>query len=91
MIGPPSTQIDLRSSLDPVGIINDPWQALHSKIEQIFLKKMLAKKKLESNFEHFLKEIDFSKIVNKRIDLPLPIWSNVSIKYYSGDRKLAAP
>ena len=27
----PSTQIDLRSSADPMDVINDPWQGSHSK------------------------------------------------------------
>ena len=60
MTGPLSTHIDLRSGWDPVGVINDLWQALHSKIEQIFLQKMLAERKHVSEFEQFLKEIHFS-------------------------------
>ena len=57
--GPPSTKIDLRFSLDPENVINDPWQALHSKIEQIFLQKLLAERKHVSDFEQFITEIDF--------------------------------
>lgn len=62
MAGPPSTQIDLKSRLDPVAVINDLWQALHSKIELIFLQKMLGERKHVSDFEQFLKEIEFKSI-----------------------------
>ena len=60
MAGPPSTQIDLRLSLDLVDVINDPWLALHSKHKQTFLQKMLVERKHVSDFENFLKEIDFN-------------------------------
>ena len=64
MAGPPSTQIDLRSSLNPVGVINDSWQARHSKIKQIFLKRMLVERKQVADFEQLLKQIDFIPILN---------------------------
>lgn len=59
MAGPPSIQIDLRSSLDLVGVKDDQWQAIYSKINQIFCHKMLPERKHVSDFEQFLKEIDF--------------------------------
>ena len=62
MAGQPSTQTDIRSSFESVDVINNPWQALHSNIKQIFLQKMLAERKHISDFEQFLKEIDFSNI-----------------------------
>ena len=62
MAGHPSTKIDLRSNLDSVGVINDPWQALHTKINQIFHQKILVERTHVSDFEQFLKEISFSNI-----------------------------
>ena len=62
MAGSQSTQIDLRSSLDPEGVLTGPWKDLHSKIEQIFLKKMLAERKHVYDFEQFLKEIDINRV-----------------------------
>ena len=59
MAGPPLTQIDLRSSLDLVDVIKDTWQALHSKLKQTFLQKLLVERKHVSDFGQFLKEIDF--------------------------------
>ena len=59
MAGPPSTQIDLRSSFDPVNVMNKPWQAQDSNIEQIFLQKMLAESKHIFDFEQFLKILEW--------------------------------
>ena len=56
------TKIDLRSISNPVGVINDPLQAFHSKIEQSFVKKMFVERKHVSHFEKFLKEIDFTML-----------------------------
>ena len=47
--------------MDPVGVVNDPWGASHSKAEYICLEKMLLKKKHASDFEKVWKEIDFKK------------------------------
>ena len=69
MASPTSTKIDLRSSLDPVGVINDPCQALHSKIKQIFLQKMLVERKHVSDFEQFLKEIDFRHWTDVKVEI----------------------
>ena len=66
MADPPLIHIDLRSSLDTVSVINNLWQSLHSEIEQIFPQKMLAERKHVSDFENFLKEIDFSLICLER-------------------------
>ena len=60
MVVPPSTKSDLRFSLDPVGVINEPQQTLHPKLKQIFLQKMLVERKHVSDFEQSLKEIDLS-------------------------------
>ena len=60
MAGPLLTQIGLRLIADPVGVINDPWQASHPKAEQICHKEMLVERKHVSDFELFLKKIDFS-------------------------------
>ena len=49
----PSTQIDLRSSADPMGVINDPWQGSHSKAKQNCHEKMLLERNDVSDFEHF--------------------------------------
>ena len=56
LTGPSSIQIDLRFSLDPVGVINDLLQDLYSKIEQSFLKKMLVERKNVSDFEQLIKK-----------------------------------
>ena len=46
--------------MDPVDVINDQWQAAHSKAEHICLeKKMLLERKHVSYSEQVLKEIDF--------------------------------
>ena len=41
IVGPVSTQIDLRSTKDPVAILKDPLQTSHPKVEQICCKNML--------------------------------------------------
>ena len=56
LAGSPSIQIDLRFSLDHVGVINNLLQDLYSKIEQIFFKKMLVERKNVSDFEQLIKE-----------------------------------
>ena len=53
-------EIDFRHSVDPVGVINEPWQAPHSKAKPIWVEKMLLEWKHVSYFDRFLKEIDFS-------------------------------
>ena len=42
MAGPSSTQIDFRPTVSPVSVINEPWQAPHSKAKQICVEKMFA-------------------------------------------------
>ena len=60
----PSIQINLRPNANPVGVINDQWQASHLKVEEIYLEKMLLKRKHVSDFEQVLKEIDFREYIN---------------------------
>ena len=47
----PSMQINLRPNTNPVGVINDQWEASHSKAEEIYLEKMLLERKHVSDFE----------------------------------------
>ena len=54
------TQIDLKPSPNLVVVIDVPWRAIHSKAEPIRHEIMLLERKHVSNFEQFLKEIDFS-------------------------------
>ena len=57
MAGLSSTQIDFRLAVDPVSVMNKPWQARHSKAKQICLEKMLLERKHASDFDQVLKEI----------------------------------
>ena len=59
----PSIQINFRPNANPVGVINDQWQASHSKAEEIYLEKMLLERKHVFDFEQVLKEIDFRFVV----------------------------
>ena len=52
IVGPVSTQIDLRSTKDPVAILKDPLQTSHPKVEQICCKNMLLISNDVSNFEN---------------------------------------
>ena len=63
IVGVLSIQINLRTNAGPVGVINDQWQASHSKAEEICLEKMLLERKHISDFEQVFKELDFRGLI----------------------------